>query len=112
MEALLAAGDLCGIADGRSRLHRRLLRLANNKTTARLIECLHAQHVRAQFRVILVPGRPPQSMAEHRAIVEAVVGRDPAAAEAAMRDHLARTAEMPRTLAPLVCHVDWPPRED
>jgi DNA-binding GntR family transcriptional regulator len=49
----------------------------------------HAQHIRAQFRIILVPGRPPRAVAEHRAIVEAVAARDPDAAEAAMRDHLA-----------------------
>ena len=99
MAACLAAGDLLGISDGNARLHSRLLAIADNRTVARLIERLHAQHVRSQFRVILVPGRPPQSVAEHRAIVEAVAARDPDAAEAAMRDHLAHTVEMLRLLA-------------
>ena len=81
MEARLAEGDLLGISEGNTRLHSRLLEIANNKTVARLIERLHAQHVRSQFRLILVPGRPPRSVAEHRAIVEAVASRDPDAAE-------------------------------
>jgi DNA-binding GntR family transcriptional regulator len=97
MEARLAEGDLLGISEGNTRLHSRLLQIANNKTVARLIERLHAQHVRSQFRLILVPGRPPRSVAEHRAIVEAVASRDPDA-EAAMRSHLANTVETLRTL--------------
>jgi len=98
MEARLAEGDLLGISEGNVRLHSRLLQIANNKTVARLIERLHAQHVRSQFRLILVPGRSPRSVAEHRAIVEAVASRDPDAAEAAMRNHLANTVETLRTL--------------
>jgi len=98
MEARLAEGDLLGISEGNTRLHSRLLQIANNKTVARLIERLHAQHLRSQFRLILVPGRPPRSVAEHRAIVEAVASRDPDAAEAAMRSHLANTVETLRTL--------------
>jgi DNA-binding GntR family transcriptional regulator len=98
MEARLAEGDLLGISEGNTRLHGRLLQIANNKTVARLIERLHAQHIRSQFRLILVPGRPPRSVAEHRAIVEAVASRDPDAAEAAMRSHLANTVETLRTL--------------
>jgi len=98
MEARLAEGDLLGISEGNTRLHSRLLQIANNKTVARLIERLHAQHIRSQFRLILVPGRPPRSVAEHRAIVEAVASRDPDAAEGAMRSHLANTVETLRTL--------------
>jgi DNA-binding GntR family transcriptional regulator len=98
MEARLAEGDLLGISEGNTRLHSRMLQIANNKTVARLIERLHAQHIRSQFRLILVPGRPPRSVAEHRAIVEAVASREPDAAEAAMRSHLANTVETLRTL--------------
>jgi DNA-binding GntR family transcriptional regulator len=98
MAACLAEGDLLGISEGNTRLHSRLLQIANNRTVARLIERLHAQHIRSQFRLILVPGRPPRSVAEHRAIVEAVASRDPDIAEAAMRDHLAHTVETLRTL--------------
>ena len=99
MEARLAEGDLLGISEDNTRLHSRLLQIANNQTVARLIERLHAQHIRSQFRIILVPGRPPRSVAEHRAIVEAVAARDPDAAEAAMRDHLAHMVQALHLLA-------------
>jgi DNA-binding GntR family transcriptional regulator len=99
MEERLAEGDLLGISEASTRLHSRLLLIANTRTVARLIERLHAQHVRSQFRIILVPGRPPRSVAEHRAIVETVAARDPEAAEAAMRDHLAHVVEALRSLA-------------
>src|SRR5512138_2649659 len=59
MEARLAEGDLLGISEGNTRLHDRLLQIANNKTVTRLMEHLHIQHVRSQFRLILMPGRPP-----------------------------------------------------
>jgi DNA-binding GntR family transcriptional regulator len=98
METLLAQGELLGISDANARLHNLLLQIAKNKTVARLIERLHAQHVRSQFRLILVPGRPPHTVAEHRAIVEAVAARNPDAAEAAMRSHLASSVETLRKL--------------
>jgi len=98
MEAYLAESDLLGISERNGYLHDRLLQIASNKTVTHLIEHLHIQHVRSQFRLILVPGRPQRSVAEHRAIVEAVASRDPDAAEAAMRYHRANTVETLRTL--------------
>ena len=49
--------------------------------------------VRYQYRTILIPGRPAASQAEHAAIVEAVVAREPEQAEEAMRRHLFNVAE-------------------
>lgn len=83
-------GDLLGISDLNSRLHRELLRISGHATATRLIEGLQAQNVRYQFRTILVPGRAARSLDEHRAIVDAVAARDPEAAEAAMRAHLSQ----------------------
>ena len=40
-----------------------------------------------QFRTVLAPGRPPKSLAEHTAIVEAIAAGDRKPAEAAMRRH-------------------------
>lgn len=99
MELCLAEGDLLGLSDANTRLDSRLLRIANNQTVARLIERLHIQHLRSQFRILLVPGRPARAVAEHRAIVEAVAAHDPDAAEAAMHDHLAHMVQTLRTLA-------------
>jgi DNA-binding FadR family transcriptional regulator len=44
--------------------------------------------VRHQFTLSLVPGRSSVSLPQHEAIVEAVVNKDPVAAEQAMHVHL------------------------
>ena len=49
--------------------------------------------MRYQYRTILIPGRPAASVAEHGAIVEAVVAGRPDEAEAAMRNHLFNVAQ-------------------
>ncbi len=88
MEQRLGEGDLLGMSELNSALHRTLVEIAGHRTATRLIEALRAQGVRHQFRTILVPGRAQKSLAEHRRIVEAVVAHDEAEAERAMRAHL------------------------
>ncbi|MDF2492043.1 MAG: transcriptional regulator, GntR family, partial [Microbacterium sp.] len=44
------------------------------------------------------PGRAAQSAPEHIAIIDAVIARDPDAADAATRAHLAGIVEVLRTL--------------
>jgi DNA-binding GntR family transcriptional regulator len=43
---------------------------------------------RYRFKLVDWPSRGPEAIAEHRAILEAISGRDPEAAESAMRHHL------------------------
>jgi DNA-binding GntR family transcriptional regulator len=93
MQGCFNASDLLGVSDGNSQLHGQLLHMARHQTAARLIEGLQAQNVRFQFRTILVPGRASQSLAEHRAIVDAVAAHDADAAERAMRAHLSHVAD-------------------
>ncbi|MCV4677759.1 FCD domain-containing protein, partial [Escherichia coli] len=69
MQGRYEAGDLLGMSEVNSELHRTLLEIANHRTAARLIEGLQAQNVRHQFRTVLLPGRPQRSLEEHRAIV-------------------------------------------
>jgi DNA-binding GntR family transcriptional regulator len=92
MRGRLDAGDLLGASDENAALHRRLVAMSRHGTAERLIATLNSQIVRFQYRTILVPGRPERSFAEHSAIVTAVADGDPAAAEAAMREHLANVA--------------------
>jgi DNA-binding GntR family transcriptional regulator len=92
MRERLDAGDLLAASDENAVLHRRLLSMSRHGTAERLIATLNSQIVRFQYRTILVAGRPARSFAEHTAIVTAVANGDPAAAEAAMRDHLANVA--------------------
>ena len=93
MRALLDDGDLLGASGLNARLHARLLEIAQHGTVSRLVAALSSQLVRFQYRTILVPGRAEQSHAEHRAIVEAIAGGDPDAAEQAVRTHLGHVVE-------------------
>jgi DNA-binding GntR family transcriptional regulator len=90
---LLARGDLLGASDANAELHATLLELSGHGTAVRLITSLNAQTVRYQYRTILIPGRPAASVAEHAAIVEAVVAGRAADAELAMREHLFNVAD-------------------
>jgi DNA-binding GntR family transcriptional regulator len=90
---LLDAGDLLGASDANADLHATLLELSGHWTALRLIRALNSQTVRYQYRTILIPGRPTASVAEHTAIVEAVVAGRPDEADAAMRSHLFNVAE-------------------
>jgi DNA-binding GntR family transcriptional regulator len=90
---LLEGGDLLGASDANADLHAALLELSGHGTARRLIRTLNSQTVRYQYRTILIPGRPAASVAEHTAIVEAVVAGRPEEAEAAMRSHLFNVAQ-------------------
>ena len=90
---LLEGGDLLGASDANADLHAALLELSGHGTARRLIRALNSQTVRYQYRTILIPGRPSASVAEHGAIVEAVVAGRADDAEAAMRNHLFNVAQ-------------------
>jgi DNA-binding GntR family transcriptional regulator len=89
---LLERGDLLGASDANAELHATLLELSGHATAVRLINTLSAQSVRYQYRTILIPGRSSASVAEHTAIVEAVVAGRASDAERAMRRHLLNVA--------------------
>lgn len=93
------ANDLLLYSDTNARLHRTVIRIAQHVTAERLIATLNAQNVRFQYRTILAPGRPADSLNEHEAIVHAIAAGDQDAAELAMRIHLSHVAETLRTLA-------------
>ena len=90
--AALAKEDLLGASDVNAQLHAKIVELSGHATAQRLISALNSQMVRFQFRTILIPGRPTQSLQEHNAIVEAVAAGDATKAERAMRRHLTNVA--------------------
>jgi len=90
--AALAREDLLGASDVNARLHATIIELSGHATMQRLVRGLNSQTVRFQFRTILLPGRPSQSLREHTAIVAAVVAGDGDGAERAMRHHLDEVA--------------------
>ncbi|SDJ01642.1 GntR family transcriptional regulator [Paenibacillus naphthalenovorans] len=90
MKIYYEANDLLKYSDCNTRLHHMLIKMSGNKTAAKVLDTLNSQSVRFQYKTILQRGRPDKSYEDHRAIVEAVIRRDPDAAEQAMRLHLGR----------------------
>ncbi len=70
-------------------MDRRIRMLSRHATATQLLERLRAQSARHQFRLGFLPGRASRSGPEHIAIIDAILARDPDAAEAATRAHLA-----------------------
>ncbi|UIN30419.1 GntR family transcriptional regulator [Microbacterium binotii] len=98
IERAIAVGDLVGYSRLNQELDRRLRELSGHATASQLLERLRAQSARHQFRLAFHPGRAAQSAPEHIAIIDAVVARDPDAAEAATRRHLAGIVDVLRSL--------------
>ncbi|WP_402463571.1 GntR family transcriptional regulator [Isoptericola aurantiacus] len=99
MHAALAAGEPTVYSDLNATLHQSLRDIAGHDTANRIIAQLHGQMVRHQFALSRVPGRTAVSIQQHQRIIDTVCARDPAAAEAAMRDHISSVIEALRTLA-------------
>jgi DNA-binding GntR family transcriptional regulator len=77
-------------------LHGSLCRIARHRVADDLVANLRNRAAHHQFRLALVPGRAAESLAQHRAIVEAVTSGDGPAAEAAMRTHLTSVIDVLR----------------
>ncbi len=69
-------------------LHRRLCEASGHDVAAQLVANLRDRAAHHQYRLALMPGRPGESLGQHRAIVDAVVAGDEDAAAAAMAIHL------------------------
>lgn len=98
IETAVGMGDLVGYARLNQDLDRRLREISGHTTAMRLLERLHAQSARHQFRLAYAPGRAQRSAPEHVAIIDAVLARDADAAERATREHLGGIIELLREL--------------
>jgi DNA-binding GntR family transcriptional regulator len=94
----IAAGDLVRYSRLNQELDRRIREVSGHATATQLLERLRAQSARHQFRLGFLPGRASSSAPEHIAIIDAIVARDPDAAEAATRAHLAGIITVLRAL--------------
>jgi DNA-binding GntR family transcriptional regulator len=99
MRRAVAAGELRRYSDLNQRLHELVRTIADHRTAETIIQTMHAQLVRHQFALSLLPGRPAVSLPQHERVIEAIRARDPGAAEAAMREHIVSVIEALGTLA-------------
>jgi GntR family transcriptional regulator, transcriptional repressor for pyruvate dehydrogenase complex len=89
MRASLA--DPPRFVEGDSAFHLTLLHAARNRVLERMTQPMHELLKYAQALTDAIPGVLTRALADHEAIADAVMRRDPAAARNAMRDHLAQT---------------------
>jgi DNA-binding GntR family transcriptional regulator len=70
-------------------LHRRIREISGHSTASELVANLRNRGAHHRFTLATLPGRPIDSLAQHTAIVDAIVAGDPDAAAEAMHAHLA-----------------------
>jgi DNA-binding FadR family transcriptional regulator len=68
--------------------HQALIGATGNRALGGLVERIHSALLLARFPLARPQYRVERALPEHRRILEAIVARDPAAARAAMSDHL------------------------
>jgi DNA-binding GntR family transcriptional regulator len=96
MVTAAAEDDKLGYSKLNRRLHGTLCTIARHRVADELVANLRNRAAHHQFRLAVVPGRAEESLAQHRAIVDAVTAGDGPAAEVAMRDHLASVIDVLR----------------
>lgn len=89
----LAVGRLQEAYVASVRLHERIIALTRNARLARFMGQLGDQVHRFGL-LTLRQGRAPRALEEHGRIIDAILARDGAAAEALMRDHLRADRDM------------------
>ena len=94
IERAIGLGDLMAYSRLNQELDRRIRDLSRHGTATQLLERLRAQSARHQFRLAFHPGRAATSAPEHIAIIDAILAKDPDAAEAATRAHLSGIVEV------------------
>lgn len=78
--------------DADAALHRAIVEAAHNPLLARLFASLHDVVARTSAASLSIPGRSPDSLRAHRAIVEAIGDGDPERAASEMTSHLRGSA--------------------
>jgi DNA-binding GntR family transcriptional regulator len=88
LERAAAAHDIDAYYRINHEFHSRVQRLAGNRWLDRVTNDLRSFVRMLRGRQLQLPGRIEQSIAEHRALIDAVRRRDAAAAQRVMHDHL------------------------
>lgn len=87
-EAALGQDDVVAYSRANRRFHESVIDAADSPAVADVLESLHFPLIKYQFQSVLVPGRKRESLAEHRALLEAIAAHDVDGAERIARDHI------------------------
>lgn len=89
MAAAVATGDVTSLVQADVGFHHALVKAAGNVALVELADALGAQLVQERAATWNSPGRPDRSLAEHRAIHDAIASRDADRVREAVLAHLA-----------------------
>lgn len=99
MRAGLGADEPERYIKGDLRFHLTVAQATCNRVAVHVMRAIRAPLQRALRSVYHIPGSPQASIAQHRAILEAIEARDPEQARDRMREHLGRVhADIQRVL--------------
>jgi GntR family transcriptional repressor for pyruvate dehydrogenase complex len=88
MEPVLESPDVTALVQADLAFHHALAAASGNAALSEFSDALGEQLIQERGAIWNLPGRPARSLAEHRAIHEAVRARDPERARQAVLDHL------------------------
>ncbi|MCP3803012.1 FadR family transcriptional regulator [Allokutzneria sp. A3M-2-11 16] len=91
------------VDEGDRRFHEAIAAAARSALLAEFMGAISGQVAESRRESLRQPGRPSRSLAQHRAIADAIRAGDPRAASAAMRRHLKTVAR--------VRLLDWTPED-
>jgi DNA-binding GntR family transcriptional regulator len=93
LAAATAVHDTAALVEANERFHALVLAAADNVFLANAVQALRGYYLMTQNRMRTAQLEPLKAQAEHEAILAGLAARDGAAAEAAMRAHIARSVE-------------------
>ncbi|AUL99086.1 GntR family transcriptional regulator [Zoogloeaceae bacteirum Par-f-2] len=88
LEAAAAAGNINGFFEANQAFHRAVQEIADNRWLLQVITDLRKVIKLSRHHSLFSEGRLEQSLAEHRAILDAILACDPEGAEQRMRAHI------------------------
>ncbi|MBV0890607.1 GntR family transcriptional regulator [Paracoccus sp. Z118] len=85
--------DAQALARANRRFHHQIHLASHNRYLVQQLDIVHRTMALMAHSSLAVPGRGEDSLAEHRAIVDAIAAGDPDAADAALRAHISLAYE-------------------
>ena len=88
LERAATSDDINGFFEANQSFHQQVQQIADNRWLQHVIDDLRKVIKLSRHHSLFSEGRLEQSLAEHRVILKAMLGRDAPAAEMAMREHI------------------------
>lgn len=85
--------DPQALARANRRFHHQIHLASHNRYLVQQLDIVHRTMALMAHSSLAVPGRGPDALAEHRAIVDAIAAGDAGAADAALRSHISNAYE-------------------